>query len=497
MRISIYLLGIISLMLSLHQFSLSISAKRWKKIPITQVNFPKNFMWGTADSALQTEGVVTSNNATIENSWTVWEKELVMKEGKLQSRYPQQNRAGTACNRWHCYDQDMKRAADLGMNAHRFSIEWSKIEPQKGVFDPIAMQHYIEYVKSMLKNGLQPIPTLFHHAWPLWFEYKEDPTRGFAFEDSKNIQDFVDFAVYVFKSFQKAGLSEYIKIWLTFNEPVGYAMAGYLHKQLPPGKKLELVLCGKVVKNMLDAHIAVFDALKKIDPTLKISFAHIMNPIEPYHKWNPLDAVPASIFDFLLNDVALLYFKTGTFYWITSLDIKKIISCICSLTIYTQEFNPRALNKLDFIGVNYYTHTLLKMFKESARPHEKLADGYETKKIKAIYPEGFYKSLKKASMLKIPILITENGFAAKTDALREEYLQKHLYILSKAINDGMDIRGYLFWTLTDCFGWGSYSNHGIYHVDFTTQKRTLKKGASYLIDVIKNHSNGPAIQILA
>ena len=363
------------------------------------------------------------------------------------------------------------------MNAHRYSIEWSKIETARGVFDTDAMQHYIDYTKELIDNGIQPIPTLWHHTCPLWFvnQTTNDTNSNLkpGFEDSRNIQDFVDFTVYVFNAFKGAGLLNNVTTWLTFNEPIGFALSAYVDGKLPPGKKFDFKTAGIVAKNMLDAHIAIYDAF---DPHVQIGFAHVMTPIQPYTPWNPLDQISAKIFDNLVNDVALEYFKTGNFNWL----------------YLVKNNNPNAIKKLDFIGVNYYTHTLLSMFQERTRPDEIVADGYpKGKRPKSLYAEGFYNSLKKASTLGIPILITENGFAAKTDSLREDYLKKHIYAISKAIKDGIDIRGYLFWTLTDCFGWnsGQHSNHGIYQVDFETQERTFKPSAQYLVDVIASSKN--------
>lgn len=487
---------------------LPVYEERWDWSVIdTKVNFPHNFIMGPGDSALQTEGVVTTNGKKIKNSWTKWQKKIVEKDGIKQPRFVKHERVKDACQRWTRYPEDIQRARDCGFNAYRFSIEWSKIEPENGIFDEAAIQHYIDFTHELIAQGLQPIPTLFHHAWPLWFDYENHEKymgkdgRKPAFEDARNIQAFVEFAVYVFNAFKKAGLLDQVKLWLTFNEPVGYAMAAYIDGKLPPGKKYDIKECGIVTKNMLDAHIAVYDALKKIDPSVCISFAHMMQPIQPYHPYNPLDKLPAQIFDYLLNDVALEYFKTGNFYWLKTIELRdltpyNIWNNLCALTfldgIYSCQYNPQAVGKLDFVGVNYYTHTLLKMFRVVARPDEKLADGYEVKIIKALYPEGFYQVLKKAATLNLPILITENGFAA-TDSLRDEYLKKHLYVVQKAIDEGIDIRGYLFWTLTDCFGWnsGHHSNHGIFAVDFTTQKRTFRKGAQYLLDVVAQTKRSP------
>ncbi len=461
--------------------------KRWNfdSVDFTKVIFPSNFIWGTADSAYQTEGTETARGEACENNWTKWDEEKIAnKNGVYQPRTPVEKRPGKACGRWTRYPEDIKLAADIGMNAFRYSIEWSKIEPELGVFDEEAMQHYIDFTWELIRQGLQPIPTLFHHTWPTWFNAL-GINKERAFARASNIPYFVEFAEYVFKSFQKAGLLKHVTTWLTFNEPAGYALAAYVHGKYPPGNKLtftfwdDLKRCGTVLKNMLDAHIAIYDLFKAIEPTVKISLAHMMQPLQPYHPWNPLDVLPAKIFNYLLNEVTLNYLQTGNFNWL------KLLST----------HNPNAIGKLDFIGVNYYTHTLLKMFKAQARPEEKLGNADEGAAGKAIYAEGFYYALKRVAELMpgLPILITENGFDSEDVALRTEYLQKHLYVLHKVMQEGINIRGYLFWTLTDCYGWtsGNSSKHGIYAVNFDTQERTLKPSAQYLVDVIQASKKSP------
>lgn len=427
---------------------------------------PYNFLWGASASAFQTEGIETVDGKTIQNSWTAWEEEIISKDGILQSRIPVEKRVGYACHHWTRYPQDFQLAKDIGLNAYRFSLEWSKIEPQKGVFDEGAMQHYIEYVKEMLAKGLVPIITLFHHTCPLWFNAHHG-----GFEDERNNVLFIEYALYVFRAFNNAGLLKDVKMWVTLNEPVGYALASYMYAKLPPGKRYRFRRSGTVAKNMLEIHVTLYDVFKQIDPDVQVGLTHIMQPIQPYYAWNPFDQLVAKMFDYLVNDVIFPYFKTGHFNWLWLI----------------KGYNPDAIGKIDFIGVNYYSHTLIKMFKESVRPDEKLSDPHENKPGKALYPEGLYISLQKAAQLEIPIFVTENGFATEKSELREEYIKKHLYVIYKALQEGMDIRGYFFWTLTDCFGWNGLINskHGIYQVDFTTQERTLRESARAYLERVQ------------
>lgn len=472
----------------------------WSLIELTPLVFPPQFIWGTADSSFQTEGIETAHGKSIQNNWTAWQEEEVEKSFSLfrierilnalgiinrpkHSRIPPEKRVGNACERWSRYKDDILLLKEAGMQAHRFSFDWSKIEPEQGIYDYDALQHYLDYTQELINHSIQPIITLFHHTMPLWFSKKG------GFEHKENIDDFVRFARFVFLHCQNAGLLPKMKYWITINEPMGFAFAAYINGNLPPGKKFNFKLAGLVAKNLIDAHCAVYETFKSIDSSVKISIAHAMNPIQPYHPWNPFDVIPAHFFDYLVNDVVLEYFKTGNFYW-PKTSLTEYLNEGLSHGIYSQHHNPNAVGRLDFIGVNYYSHTLLKMFQEASRPEEVLADGYQARKIKALYPEGFYHSLKKAATLGVPLLITENGFASNSNSLRTDYLQKHLYVVHKALQDGMDICGYLFWTLTDCFGWdsGQRSIHGIYSVDYATQKRTLKPSAVYLLETIKNHN---------
>lgn len=428
----------------------------WSSLDVDQIEFPQSFLWGCADSALQTEGVVTAGNKTVENSWTDFEKSAHLKV-----------HVGNACERWTRYKDDFKLLAQTGMNAYRFSVDWSKIEPEEGIFDEEAMNHYIAVVDELLSHHITPMLTLFHHVTPRWFMKKD----GFEFEE--NIFYFVRFARYVF-----ARLHTKVPFWIIFNEPVANAFEGYFRGQYPPGKK-SLRLAGYVVWHQLSAHVQVAQEFRSIDPTAKIGIAHMCHPIDSYSPYNPFEKTVTKLFSHLMNETTIKFFKTGTFRWIQPWALGK---------------NRLAPQSLDFVGVNYYTHTTIKQvnllkMEAKVRPTEKLVDtamGNE-ERAKVMYPEGLYRSIKRVAQLGIPIYITENGAATEDAALKEEYLRKHLYVVSRALQEGYDIRGYFYWALTDCFSWnkGYKNKHGIYAVNFETQERTLRPAALYLLDVIK------------
>ena len=141
-----------------------------------------------------------------------------------------------------------------------------------------SMQHYIDFVDELRKNDIEPVIMLFHHAWPVWFDAKG------AFERAENIADFVEFSEYIFEK-----LHDKVKIWMTINEPTGYAFEGYFRGHYPPCKK-SLPLAGRVLKNFLDAHIAVYNVFKEKDASAQIGYAKIVQPLDPYNPWNPLGA---------------------------------------------------------------------------------------------------------------------------------------------------------------------------------------------------------------
>jgi beta-glucosidase len=430
--------------------------------------FPADFVFGAAASAFQMEGVETDTVPCV-NNWT------------QSSQVPQ---AGIACGHWTRYKEDIQLLKNLGITAYRLSIEWSKIEPHKGVFDEKSMQHYSDVVDELLKNGITPIICLFHHTWPAWFDTQEgmrvdsngkkQHTGRFGFEAKENIEYFVRYAKFVFEH-----LHTKVKTWMTFNEPEGYAIEAWYRGKYPPHKK-NLKLAGIVLKNFLNAHVYVYKIFKNIDPTVQIGFTKVMNPIDPYNPWNPLEQTACSFFSKLLHDATLDFFQTGTFSWAYMVHGK----------------NKSAPDCLDFIGLNYYGHTIIKhtsylwKLEMSKRSTEQCADSG-----KIIYPEGLYRCIKRCAQLKKPIYIAENGLADEYGIYRDEYIRKHLFVISKALQKGYDIRGYFYWSPFDTFNWGSAFNsrYGLYAVDFTTYARTLRPSAQPFVTFMRTWQKGNSV----
>lgn len=452
--------------------------EKWKGTRLDLSILPKNFRFEAATSDIQMAGLQCDDEGSlVENNWSEWLKDQ-----------PQDKQIGTATDHWTKYPDDYALAEKFGLDGLRISLEWSKYQ-QDGpdTYNEKVIKHDIEMIKELKRRGLNVTLCFYHHALPNWFV-----ERG-GFEKAENIQHFVNAAMHIFNHInEEVPFDPENDLILTLNEPAGYALAAYVYGKYPPGKKLELQQCGNVTKNMLDAHIAIYDAIKKINDKFQISIPHMMRPIQPYNPWNPLDILPAKIFNYLLNNVTLEYLSTGKFKW---LSYKKIGSL--KIPWFTTEINENAKGKLDFVGVNYYTHTLLNWFKAKVRPSEITAHAEEGEQGAAIYAEGFYDCLKTAHSYfpDKPIYITELGFA---DTGKEGYkkskkfTKRHLYQLLKAIEeDGMDIRGLSWWTLFDNYGWnsGNGSSYGLYSVDFNKpdKPRRDKECSLFLKTIIKEY----------
>jgi len=355
---------------------------------------------------------------------------------------------------------------ELSLNAYRFSVEWSKIEPKQGEFDEAALDHYEQVVDELLAQGIEPMVTLHHFTNPVWFEEQ----GAFLQENSPEI--FTRFAEHVVRR-----LGSKVQLWCTINEPSSYALAGYFMSIFPPAEK-NLQKAATVLKNMLRAHTAAYACIKKIDPQAQVGLVVVMIIYEPPNRWNLLDVVFNRLLKKNMTDSHFKYLTEGRFKF-----------SIPGLA--RESYDSGVRDAFDFIGVNYYMRFLWKLrpfgkprldIIENAPP-ERLTDmGWE------IYPEGLYRVLKLvSSYTSKPIYVTENGIADDGDKKRANFIEDHLLVLNKAVAGGMNIKGYFYWSLIDNFEWahGFEKRFGLYHVDYATQKRTLRKGSRKYPEIIR------------
>jgi len=430
----------------------------WDYISTDNISFSSSFIWGTATAAHQVEGNCTNN-------WSEFEKGSKA-DGQPNVRHSQQS--GIACDHWNRYPEDIKLIKKLGVSHYRFSIEWSKIQPTQDIFDKDVLNHYSKMIDMLLKNDISPIITLHHFTHPIWFDQLG------AFEKEENISIFVSYCKRVFKEY--AGKVDY---WCTINEPAVVAAQGYFNGMFPPGKK-DSQLSAEVLKNLLEAHVQVYHTLKKLDngPRVKIGLVKNINQFDPFRRWHLLDWMICNFANHFYNDSTIDFLHTGVYK----------IRIPGMAWIYHE--NPQAVSATDYFGLNYYSHNHLQMqfslqepFTMKYRDEDILTDMPYT-----IYGEGLYRAIQSVSILNVPILITENGVADEKDNYRELYIKRYLYAVSKAIEDGFNIIGYFYWSFMDNFEWafGYDMKFGLFAVDYNTQERSLRKGATAFIDIVNN-----------
>jgi beta-glucosidase len=402
-------------------------------------DFPKNFLWGAATSAHQVEG------GNIHNDWWLAEQEGLLKEA-----------SGQACRHYELYAQDFSIARELGHNCHRLSIEWSRIEPEEGKFLDSEIEHYRNVLLELKKQGLEPVVTLHHFTNPVWFSRMGGWTRS-------GLQKyFLRFSEKVVREF--SGL---VKFWVTINEPLVYSSHSYLLGAWPP-KETSLFKTAQVTFNLAGAHVQSYRLIHRIYrekglPRPMVGIAANLQAFEP--------CVP----DFRNRLSVYLRHKLYNLYFLEILMRKKC---------------------MDYIGVNYYSrnlahveswgirHLLLDTCKYNHHPLPKNSLGWD------IYPEGLYKLLVCLKKFGLPVFITENGICTEDDDLKWDYIRGHLEQVRGAMSSGVNVLGYLYWSLIDNFEWdkGFGPRFGLVHVDYASQKRTVRQSARKMAEVCKSGS---------
>ena len=441
------------------------------------LHFPRDFLWGTATAAHQIEGGNTNNN------WHKWET-TPDEHGK--SRIKHGHKSGRAADHWNRVPEDVALMKNLNCNSYRMSIEWSRIEPKEGVFDKQALKHYSDEIDLLLKNDIVPMVTLHHFTQPLWF----DELGGF--EKEENLEYFIRFSEYVFQEFHTR-----VPFWCTINEPTVFSMVGWLQGSFPPGKRAGASLAANiddavnVLCNLLRAHVRVFKALKAIDPKPEIGIVHNIFQTRPFRRWHPLDYASALIADDLQNNLVIQFMRTGKFSFRFPVGGKHFVLDM-----------PEATKAFDFFGLNYYSHMFYRFhfslsdpIRAEAHPEDAYS-GVMTDMEYPMYAEGFYQALKRLSEAfpGVPLYVTENGVADDDDSRQLLFVKRYVYAMSQAIKEGVNLKGYFYWTLMDNFEWafGYTMRFGLYSVDYgenadgenASFDRKIRPGGVYLKKVI-------------
>lgn len=415
------------------------------------LHFPKDFKWGTATAAHQVEGGNTNND------WYAWEQT----PGKVYDSH----KSGKACNWWEPggAEADFDLMASMGHNAHRLSIEWSRIEPEEGRWDEAAIERYRVMLRELRARDIEPMVTLHHFTSPLWLVER----NGFENETAVTLFDrFVAKAV--------EALGEYCDLWCTINEPMILVVEGYLQGVHPPGKQDMQAGLG-VALNLLRAHGAAYHTIHRIQPQARVGFAHQMRGFEPARAWFPLDRAVAGFQNWAMNEMWLLGTLDG---WLRPPLGRGRIAGLA--------------NTLDWIGLNYYTTDLVAFdpgrkatgFGRNFYPAEaEISDGGYGQ----LHPEGFLHFLRRLARLRRPIYVTETGLPDADDDQRPRFLVTHLRQLWRAINFNWPVRGLYHWTLVDNFEWayGWSLRFGLVELDPETQARHTRPSGELYAEICK------------
>ncbi len=435
---------------------------------MTTLRFPPDFLWGTATAAHQVEG----GNAN--NDWWDWEQI----PGKIESG----DTSRVACDWWKGkrYREDFALAQSLNLNAHRLSVEWSRLEPREGEFSADAFTFYRRVLTELRERGMTPLVTLHHFTNPRWLAVKG------AWETPAVIPLFERYAEKAVRE-----LGDLADFWITINEPTVYTFISYINGAWPPGKR-DFVLAMRVGENMLRAHVAAYRAIHAAQPRARVGIAHAITPLEPANPQSALNRALANLLHRIYNHRLLDALDDGRLR--TFLAPAKDI--------------PEAKGAQDFIGLNYYFSRRMAVdlrmpFQLCGRqlPAQPWGVAYDDELLQwvgkgDINPEGFAETIESCARFGRPIYVTENGICDRDDELRPRYLIQHLAALHRAIQTGADVRGYFYWTLTDNFEWaeGYGLRFGLIHNDFATQKRTLKPSAHLYARIAReNAMNAPNV----
>lgn len=421
--------------------------------------FPKGFLWGTATSSHQVEG----NNRN--NQWAWWEQQ--------PGRIWQGQVAGRACDWWEHAERDFDLMVQLHQNAHRLSIEWSRVEPEAGQFDEKAIARYRAMIEGLRERGIEPMVTLYHFTEPLWFWRRGSWLHPDALPA---------FRRYVMRVAEALGDS--VRLWCTVNEPVVYAALGYLAGRFPPGEH-NPVRGFRVLRQLVLAHAAAYHAVHEVIPEAQVGLAKSLFVFAPWRPHHPLDRLLTRLVTYLYNTLVLDAIHDGIFRPPLGL----------GRTPY-----PALAGTADFIGVNYYGRNMVTFdvhrpqtlfIREFSHPHGETTDiTARGEPYSEVYPEGLYELLRWLwRRYGKPLYVTENGLPDEDDDQRPAFIVRHLLQVHRAIQEGVDVRGYFHWTLVDNFEWadGWKLRFGLVALDPETQERRPRPSAGVYATICREN----------
>lgn len=439
------------------------------------IEFPKDMKWGAATAAYQVEGAAYEGG----RGPSIWDT-FSHTPGKVVNG----DNGDVACDSYHRYEEDVKLMKELGIEVYRFSVSWPRVFPSgTGEVNQEGIQYYHNLVDALIENGIEPMCTLYHWDLPQTLQDKG------GWNNRETVEAFADYSAYMFKE-----LSGKVKNWITINEPwCASFLSNFIGVHAPGNQDLQLATT--ISHHLLLAHGKAVTRFRALGVEGEIGYAPNLEWLEPFSsKQQDIDACNRGMGFFIEWFFDPVFKGSYPEFMVKWFEEKGAVLAI-------EDGDMETINQpIDFIGINYYTGSVGRYKKdEELFDLEKVDIGYEKTDLNwNIYPEGFFKALGKVKDQygSIPIYITENGACYNNgvengcvkDQGRIDYIKQHLTSLKRSMDSGVNIKGYLSWSLLDNFEWaeGYDKRFGLIHVNFNTLERTKKDSYYWYKQTIKN-----------
>jgi beta-glucosidase len=413
--------------------------------------FPEGFLWGSGEDPYQHEG---HNENT---DWHRWQHEG-------PSPIDNSERLTSGTDFWNKWPEDLQRAKDDHHNAHRIGVEWSRIEPRKGEWDDEAIAKYRDMLRTMKEHGFVTMLNLWHFTLPLWA----------ADEGGWINPELMDsWERYVKKCAQE--FAPYVDYWSTMIDSQIYPLAGYYAGDIPPNKR-DARDCLEVYQRLIHAHARAYRLLKEHarrpdDNSYEAKVGQIYFFFDFHRRGFLVDPVVRSMFRRLFN----WGFLDGVIHGDVNLFIP---------FAKVKEKNAELAGTMDWLGINYFTRAIVAFNplevgmvsrkRQTNHPHSDME--WE------IFPEGLYNTVQRVRRRygdELELIVTECGLADADDSRRPRFIVDHLAWVHRCIEEGANLTGFMYWSLTDNWEWkhGSWPRFGLYGVDYETKERTRRGSA--------------------
>lgn len=424
---------------------------------MSEIGFPKDFLWGAAAASAQIEGGWKDDGRTP----SIWDM-----AGKKQIRKGEN--CHTACDHYHRFREDVALMKEMGLKSYRFSISWSRVIPEEGKVNPAGLKFYSNLVDALLDAGIEPLATIFHWDMPVWVYQK----GGWMSETI--IPLFRDYAKVVVEA-----LSDRVKWWMTINEPGCFIMNGYMQGVHAPFKHNYLAL-SRLTRNCMLAHAEAVKAVRQYaKQSVKVGVAFSTGA------WVPEDETPKEIEKARRLSMEEGSGLMGNRWWMDPMLAGKPVRAYGIYSSRQQDMEA-IRQPLDFVGLNIYTPYNYADWGGGKRP----APGTPRNALGWVIDERcMYWNVRFVyERYHLPIMITENGLAANDtasldgkvhDPKRSDFLRRYLGQLKRAVGEGIPVLGYQHWSVMDNFEWaeGYDPRFGLIYVNYQTQERIIKDSA--------------------